>query len=495
MKQNKPDLTKKDIEYGLGKLPPQATEIEEAVLGAMMIEKDCLFQVSGILRPEDFYREAHSNIYRTILDLFQNGQPVDILTVTQHLRKNGLLEMVGGPYYVTELTTKVNSASNVETHSRIIAEYALKRDLLRLCSEAIHMCYDDQEDAFICKEYLDAGLIKLDAGIESSKIKSIKEITAEVLTDVATAMKIPDGITGVPSGFSAVDKLTGGWQNSDLIIIAARPGMGKTALVVCNACNSAIRYKKKGAIFSLEMSAKQLVSRMITSELDYLDLSTDKLRRGKITQEQLKGIHEGIQSLISSNIYIDDTPALSITRLRSKAYFLKRKYDIQWLIVDYLQLMRGDTSKGSNREQEIAAISRGLKTLAKELEIPIIALSQLSRAVETRGGDKRPQLSDLRESGAIEQDADVIVFIYRAEYYGITQDSEGFPTAGLGELIFAKHRSGALEDIVLRFESRKTKFRDNINDMEPSSAFDFGSYRKPYPETDASTAEEEDRPF
>lgn len=460
------------------KLPPQATELEQTVLGAMLLESNAAYQVSGILLPADFYSEKHQLIYSSIQEMFQKGSQIDILTVTQDLRKKGVLESVGGAMYVTELTSRVNSAANIETHARIVAEHSIKRTLLAICSQVEKKCFDDTEDAFDCKNLMETLLNKLDSGVESSRIQSIREILGPVLKNIAAARHIPDGITGVPSGFPSIDELTGGWQGGDLIIIAARPGMGKTAFVVCSALNSAIRHDKAGAIFSLEMGADQLVMRMITSELDYLDLSTDKLRRGKISDHQHDAIHKNITGLVDSKIFIDDTTSLSISKLRAKAFYLKRKHNIQWIIVDYLQLMTADVGKG-NREQEIAAISRGLKALAKDLNIPVIALSQLSRAVESRG-DKRPMLSDLRESGAIEQDADLIAFLFRPEYYGITEDQTGNNLRGIGEFIIAKHRNGSLEDIPLKFISRHTKFYDpRAAYFEPSSARDFSGYRDP----------------
>lgn len=461
-----------------GKLPPQATELEQTVLGAMLIEKNAVHQVTGILTPGDFYSDKHQLIYASILEMFQKGNQIDILTVTQDLRKKGVLESVGGAMYVTELTNRVNSAANIETHARIVAEHSIKRTLLSICSQVERKCFDETEDAFDCKNFMETLLNKLDAGVESSRIKSVRELLSPVLKDIAAARHIKGGITGVPSGFPSIDEVTAGWQGGDLIIIAARPGMGKTAFVVCSALNSAIRHDNPGVIFSLEMGAEQLVLRMITSELDHLELSTDKLRRGQITDQQHEAIHKDINDLVNSKIFIDDTPSLSISKLRSKAYYLKRKHNIKWIIVDYLQLMTADVGKG-NREQEIAAISRGLKALAKDLGIPVIALSQLSRAVELRA-DKRPQLSDLRESGAIEQDADIIIFLFRPEYYGITEDSMGNDLRGVGEVIIAKHRNGALEDIPLKFLSRITKFYDpRKSDFEPSSARDFSGYRDP----------------
>lgn len=476
---NKPFKPLKEV-TGLGKIPPQAIDLEQAVLGAMMIEKDSIYTVSGILKMDSFYHEKHQNVYSSIVDLFQKGEPVDILTVTQDLRKKGMLEFVGGPLYVTELTSRVNSSANIETHARIIAEMALKRDLIRIASEIEKRCFDDTEDAFVCKDFVDTELSKIDSGIESSKIKSIKDVTASVLTELSEARKAKEGLVGVPSGFTDIDKITGGWADKDLIIIAARASMGKTAFVICCTANAAIRHGKSVAIFSLEMSSNQIVQRMITSELDFLDISTDKIRKGQVSDEQFSAIHANINDLISSKIFIDDTPALSISRLRAKAFYLKRRQHIDLIIVDYLQLMTVDsTNRNSNREQEIASISRGLKTLAKDLNVPVIALSQLSRAVETRGGDKKPMLSDLRESGAIEQDADLVGFLYRPEYYGITEDQQGNNLKGIGLFIIAKHRNGSLDEVPLRFISRHTKFK-NERDVEPSSAFNYGGYRDPY---------------
>lgn len=460
------------------KLPPQATELEQTVLGAMLLESNAAYQVSGILKPGDFYSEKHQLIFASIQEMFQKGSQIDILTVTQDLRKKGVLESVGGAMYVTELTSRVNSAANIETHARIVAEHAIKRTLLSICSQVERKCYDETEDAFDCKNFMETLLNKLDSGVESSSIKSVREILGPVLKNIASAMHIPDGITGVPSGFQSIDEITGGWQPGDLIIIAARPAMGKTAFVVCNALNSAIRYDKPGVIFSLEMGSEQLVMRMITSELDNLELSTDKLRRGKISDLQYQAIHKNINGLVNSKIFIDDTTSLSLSKLRAKAFYLKRKHNIQWIIVDYLQLMTADIGKG-NREQEIAAISRGLKALGKDLGLPVIALSQLSRSVENRT-DKTPMLSDLRESGAIEQDADIVSFLYRPEYYGDFEDEAGNDLRGVGKFIIAKHRNGSLEDIALKFESRKTKFFDpKTSNFEPSSARDFSGYRDP----------------
>lgn len=468
MRENKKEL------QAHGKIPPQAIGLEEAVLGAILIERESLFIVSGLLKPNDFYHEKHQRIYKAILSLHERGNPIDLLTVVQSLRTTGDLEFVGGAFYIHELTSKVNSAANIESHTRIIAEYSIKRQLISLSNEVIQKCFDESEDAFACKALIDSRLSNINSGIDGNKIRDTKSLATAVLTQIGNSMKNPTGITGVPSGFPSIDKITGGWQKSDLIIIGARPSMGKTAFVVCNMLNAAIRHDIPVALFSLEMSAEQLFTRMLTSELDFLDLSTDQLRRGKITMIQYQDINKHIQPLIDSKIFIDDTPGLSLAKFKSKCHELKRKHDVQMIVIDYLQLMTVDGNKG-NREQEVSTISRGLKIIAKELNVPVIALAQLSRNVETRGGDKRPQLSDLRDSGGIEQDADLIAFLYRAEYYGITEDETGAPTAGIGEVLIRKHRNGSLEDIILRFVSRKTKFYDPL-DKEPTSIIDIHNF-------------------
>jgi replicative DNA helicase len=466
---------------GLGKVPPQAIEMEQAILGAILIEKEALVTVSGILKPESFYHEKHQKVYGSILDLFAKSEPIDILTVTQDLRKKGQLEFVGGAFYVTELTTRVNSAANIETHARIVAEMALKRDMIKIASTLEQRCFDDTEDAFEIMDELQSSISKIESGLDTDGVTSVRDVLSTVLGEVAHAMNMPDGINGIPSGFASIDMVTGGWQKGDLIIIGARPGMGKTSFAVCAALNASIRFGKAGAIFSLEMSKESLVLRMVTSELDSMELSTDKLRRGKITEDQFRELNSGLGGLIDSKIFIDATPSISISRLRSKAFFLKRKHNIQWIVVDYIQLMTADVGKG-NREQEISTISRGLKSLAKDLEIPIIALAQLSREVEKRG-DKRPILSDLRESGSLEMDSDIVAFLYRAEYYGIQEDSTGSPTNGMAEFIIAKHRNGALEDIPLKFKAARTKFYDP-NDHVRETPKDFSNYRNTSGEKD-----------
>ncbi len=444
---------------GLGKLPPQAIDLEEAVLGALMIEKDALSAVIDILKPESFYKEANNRIYNAIVTLFGNAEPVDMLTVTQQLRKTGEIEVVGGGGYVTELTTRVTSAANIEYHARVIAEASIKRALITVANEIQRDAYEDTTDVFNLLDRIEQSMFKISESNIRKNYADMSTIMRQALEELEQKKNMKDGLTGVPSGFSALDRLTSGWQRSELIILAARPGMGKTAFVVSALRNAAVDFGQAVAIFSLEMSSVQLVNRLISAEAE---IDSEKIKKGNLAPHEWAQLHHKIQRLTEAPIFIDDTPALSILELRAKCRRLKAQHDIQLVVIDYLQLMQGDTSgkMGGNREQEIASISRAMKNLAKELNVPVIALSQLSRAVETRGGDKKPQLSDLRESGSIEQDADMVIFLYRPEYYGISADEAGNSVSGIGEVIIAKNRSGSLDTVQLRFVGKYTKFAD-----------------------------------
>ena len=446
----------------LGKLPPQAVDLEEAILGALMLEKDALTNVIDILRPESFYKEAHQVIYQAIYDLFQASEPIDILTVTSQLRKEGKIEMIGGPYYITQLTNKVSSAANIEYHSRIVVEQSIKRELIRISSEIQREAFEDTTDVFQLLDKMEQSLFQVSENNIRKEYQKMKDIMTTALEEIHARRNHKDGLTGIPSGFTSLDRVTSGWQKSDLVIIAARPAMGKTAFVVSALRNAAVDHGHAVAIFSLEMSSVQLVNRLISGEAE---LEGEKIKKGNLAEHEWAQLVHKTANLTKAPIFIDDTPALSILELRAKCRRLKQQHDIQLVVIDYLQLMSGDSSKGGgggsgNREQEIASISRALKNIAKELNVPVIALSQLSRAVETRGGDKRPQLSDLRESGSIEQDADMVMFLYRPEYYGITQDENGMPTQGVGEVIISKHRNGSLENVQLKFIGKYTKFSD-----------------------------------
>ncbi|MGV3505366.1 MAG: replicative DNA helicase [Adhaeribacter sp.] len=446
---------------GVGKLPPQALELEEAVLGALMLEKDALTSVIDILKPKSFYKDAHQRIFSAILALFDKSEPIDILTVTQQLREQGELEMVGGPFYVMNLTTRINSAANIEFHARIITENSIKRDLISISSDILTRAYEDTTDVFELLDSTEKSLFEVSEGNIRKNFDDMRSLMHQAIKELEEKKNQKDGLTGVPSGFTALDRVTSGWQPSDLIILAARPAMGKTAFVVSAMRNAAVDFNKPVAIFSLEMSSLQLVNRLISAEAE---LEGEKLKKGNLADYEWAQLNHKISRLSEAPIYIDDTPGLSIRELRTKCRRLKAQHDIQMIIIDYLQLMSGNDGGGKggpgNREQEIASISRALKMLAKELSVPVIALSQLSRAVETRGGDKKPQLSDLRESGSIEQDADMVCFLYRPEYYGITEDEMGNPTQGVGEVIIAKHRNGSIGSVALKFIGKFTKFGD-----------------------------------
>jgi len=448
-----------DVTLGVGKLPPQALDLEEAVLGALMLEKDALTSVVDILTAESFYKDSHKVIYQAILDLFNASEPIDLLTVTNQLRKNGKLEIAGGAYFITELTSKVSSAANIEYHARIITEQSMKREMIHIASEIQRDAYEETTDVFELLDKMEQSLFEISENNIRKNYSDMRSIMREAITELESKKGQKDGLTGVPSGFTALDRVTSGWQKSDLVIIAARPAMGKTAFVLSVLRNAAVDHNRPVAIFSLEMSSIQLVNRLISSEAE---LDSEKIKKGNLADYEWEQLIHKTNKLSSAPLFVDDTPALSILELRAKCRRLKAQSDIQMIVVDYLQLMSGDSKggMGGNREQEISSISRALKKIAKELSVPVIALSQLSRAVETRGGDKRPQLSDLRESGAIEQDADIVMFLYRPEYYGITETEDGHSTAGLGEVIIAKHRNGSLENVKLRFIGKYTKFTD-----------------------------------
>ncbi len=449
--------------YVFGKVQPQAPDLEAAVLGALMLERDVLPVVMDILRPESFYHEAHQAIYRAIIRLFERSHPVDLLTVTEELRKSGDLERVGGSYYLVELTNRVASAANAEYHARIIAQKHIMRELIRLSTRTIKEAYEETTDVFSLLDETEKGLFAITQNNLSRSFESISVVGGRVLRQLEELGRKEGNLTGVPSGFSGIDRITSGWQPSDLIIIAARPGMGKTACVLTMALYAARDYGQPVAFFSLEMSNIQLAQRLFAMEAE---ISSSKMRNGKLENHEWQRLQAAAERLSHVPIFIDDTPGINIFELRAKCRRLKIQHDIQLVIIDYLQLMSGSSEnpRHVNREQEIAGISRALKNMAKELDVPVIALSQLSRAVEVRGGAKRPQLSDLRESGAIEQDADIVAFLYRPDYYGITEDEMGRNIKGTVEFIIAKHRHGALDTVRLRFVDQFARFENLIDD-------------------------------
>lgn len=440
---------------GAGKLPPQSVDLEEAVLGALMLEKGPLNDVIDIInRPDIFYKDAHKKIYEAIQQLFSESESIDILTVTQRLRQNGDLDACGGPYYISQLTNRVASAAHAETHARIIVQKFILRELIRISGKVIQNAYDETTDVFNLLDEAESELFAVAEGNIRKDYQNMTDLILKAKDEIEVAMSKEDGINGVATGFTDLDRVTSGWQRSDMIVVAARPGMGKTAFVISMARNVAVDYKHPVAIFSLEMSSVQLVNRLISGEAE---IPAEDIRRGKFTKKEFDQFFHRTKQLSDAPLFIDDTPALSIFELRAKCRRLKQQHDIQLVIIDYLQLMSSG-GKGGNREQEISTISRSIKEIAKELDVPIIALSQLSRNVETRGGDKRPMLSDLRDSGAIEQDADIVCFIYRPEYYGLTEWSDGTPCNSQGEIIVAKHRNGSLKDVRLRFIGKYAKF-------------------------------------
>ncbi len=441
-----------------GKVPPQAVDLEEAVLGALMLEQDAVSAVIDILKPEVFYKEVHQKIFSAILRLFSKSEPVDILTVTNELKSSGELEMVGGPYYITMLTSRIASAANVEYHARIIIQKHIQRELIKISSEIIKDAFEDTTDVFDLLDKAEQGLFGVSEANLRRNFEDMPSLIKQAIEDIESAKNSDSHFRGVPSGYSDLDRITTGWQKSDLIILAARPAMGKTAFALSMARNIAVEFNKPVAVFSLEMSAVQLVTRLISSETE---LPASKLRKGDLAEYEWHQLNAKIHSLADAKIFIDDTPALSVFELRAKCRRLKQQHDIQMVFIDYLQLMTLGRDIRGNREQEISTISRSLKALAKELNIPVFTLSQLSRAVETRpGGSRRPILSDLRESGAIEQDADIVMFIYRPEYYGIEQFDDGVPSKGGAEIIIAKHRNGPTDTVRLRFIDRFAKFED-----------------------------------
>ena len=450
-----------------GNVPPQAVELEEAVLGALMLEKDSIIAVQEFVTSEAFYTEEHRLIYKAIEELSMELKPIDLYTVTEKLKVKKELAKVGGASYLAQLTQKVGAAANVEFHAKIIAQKYVQRELIRSATEIQRRSYDEATDVTELIGYAEGEIFKVAEGHVKRSVQSSKDILARALAQIEEASKNTSAFNGVPSGFMAIDRVTLGWQLSDLIIIAARPSMGKTAFVLSMARNMAVDHEAGVAFFSLEMSSVQLMMRLIIAETG---LSGNDVKSGRLTPEQWRHLEAATKPLGAAPLFIDDTPALSVFEFRSKARRLKIHNDIKIIIIDYLQLMTGNQDSKGNREQEVAFISRTLKAIAKELNVPVIALSQLSRATEMRGGSKRPQLSDLRESGAIEQDADIVAFIHRPEYYGINQDENGMPTAGLAEIIIAKHRNGAVCDVNLRFLKDQARFADMDDSMMPAAA-------------------------
>ncbi len=455
-KQNISKTVTNIIDETTGKLPPQSIELEEAILGAMMIDKDSCHTVIDILQPECFYNEANRKIYNAIISLYRDMQPIDMLTVKDKLVKNKEFEEVGGATYLTRLTSRVASSAHVEFHARIVLQKYIQRELIRISNEIQKKAFSDEEDVDKLLDESQNALFNLSYGSVRKEAQPIDTIIHQAIEQIKEAGKRTDRLSGIPSGFVSLDRVTSGWQRSDLIIVAARPSMGKTAFVLSMTRNMAVEHNIPVAFFSLEMSSVQLVNRLISAETE---IDAHKIRTGDLSQEEWIRLENKIKNLENAKIFIDDTPAISISALRAKARRLVAQYGVKIIIIDYLQLMTGNFSDKSSgtREQEVSAISRSLKALAKDLDVPIIALSQLNRSVETRSGSKRPQLSDLRESGAIEQDADLVIFIHRPEKYGLETENN---IPGLAQIIIAKHRNGAVTDVDLKFLDRFAKFTE-----------------------------------
>lgn len=454
----------------IGKLPPQALEIENAVLGACLLGGDAFNTVKGIINPKTFYKEQNQLIYTAILNLSKKSTTIDILTVMQELKKMEKLEVVGGAYYVSKLTERVASDANIEQHARIIVEKELLRNLIVIGNNLVVNAYDDTSDVF---DLIDKNIQKSFEMINfksNNKTRHIGDVHKETVSKMHEILD-SGKTSGIPSGLEYIDNLTNGWQKSDSIIIAARPGMGKTAFALKLCKHPALELNIPTAIFSIEMSAQQLIGRLQSSESW---INNSKIITNSLNNDEILNIERTCVDLAKAPIYIDDTPSLSITDFKQKAKKLVIENGVQLIVIDYLQLMTSDSSKG-NREQEISQISRGIKQTAKELQIPIIALSQLSRKVEDRPG-KKPMLADLRESGSLEQDADMVMFLYRPEYYGITEDYEIFGKTyspkGLLVSIIAKNRHGALGDLPFKFSGqfmRVDNLRSDNNQMEETS--------------------------
>ena len=438
-----------------GKVPPQAVDVEEAVLGAMMIEPNCVPDVLERLTAECFYKEANRKIFSAISALTKDHEPVDIFTVAEALKRTGDLEAVGGPYYLSLLSSKVGAAAHVEYHVNILLQKHTQRELITISAEVQRDSFDDSIPVDDLLNNAQQKLFELAERNMKRETLPVQDVLKDTVAEIEANQDRTDGLSGVPSGFTGIDKVTLGWQESDLVIIAARPSMGKTAFVLTMARNMAVDHHIPVAFFSLEMSSKQLVKRLLVSETG---LSSEKIRGGKrLLDYELVQLHERIKDLSAAPLFIDDTPSISIYELRSKVRRLVRNAGVKLIIIDYLQLMTGPPELRGMREQEVSNISRSLKAIAKEMSIPVIALSQLSRDVEKRGGNKIPQLSDLRESGAIEQDADIVMFIHRPDYYG-TEEEGAVP--GQAQIIIAKHRNGSTDVVPMIFRKNEARFVD-----------------------------------
>jgi replicative DNA helicase len=466
------------VDNTYGHLQPQALEVEKAVLGALMIDKDAYAVVCETLRPESFYEPRNQMVYQAIMELSIAERPVDILTVTEQLAKDGHLEEVGGPGYVTELSSRVASSANIEYHANIVAQKSLSRQLIQYASMIETKAFDETIDVDELMQEAEGSLFELSQRNMKKDYTAIDPVIAQAVKTIQNAAKNTDGLTGVSTGYYKLDDITSGWQASDLVIIAGRPAMGKTSFALSMAKNIAADLRVPMAFFSLEMSNVQLVNRLISNACE---IQGSKILNGQLQRDEWERLDKRINNLLGAPLYIDDTPGLSVFELTTKARRLVREHDIKLIMIDYLQLMNANGMRFSSRQEEVSTISRSLKSLAKDLNIPILALSQLNRGVESREGleGKRPQLSDLRESGAIEQDADMVIFVHRPEYYHIYQDDNGRDLRGMAQIIIAKHRKGATGDVLLTFRGEYTRFENpedkNLGNRAPMGGEILGS--------------------
>ncbi len=445
-----------DAIYARNKVHPQAVELEEAVLGAIFLEKEALMSVLDTLKPESFYKETHQLIYKAIVTVSMRNEPVDLLTVTEQLRKTNELDYVGGPIVLAKLTSRISSAVHIEYHARIIAEKHIQRELIKISSFMQDEAFEAGTDAFELLDNTQELLFKLSDGNANKQFESIKELVEKAVNTIQDNSKKPDGLTGVPAGFTDLDRVTGGWQIATLNIIAARPGHGKTAFALALARNAAVEFNIPTAFFSLEMDAVQLTMRLVSMETE---LESQRMQKGKLEPYEWQQLQSKVNKLYESPLYIDDTPGLSIAQFRAKSRRLRHEKNVKLIIIDYLQLMTVAEENKMVREQVISTISRTLKLVSKELQVPIIALAQVSRDMEKRtGANHKPMLSDLRESGAIEQDADMVMFVHRKDKFGIAEHEDGTPTQGTADIVIAKHRNGPLADIRLKYIEHLTKF-------------------------------------
>lgn len=476
-----------------GRTAPEARDLEDKVLGAIMIDRDAFGNISEILQYDCFAEPRNQLIFQAMQALYAQEAPIDMYTVIDQLTKDGNLERVGGPYAIANLTTQIGSSAHLLYHSRIVAQKALARDLIRMARDVEEKAYDGKMDVNDLLQQAEADVFQISQNRQKRDVVPIGNVISEAYRRMQKAAKQDGGLSGITTGYKKLDKLTLGWQRSDLIIIAARPAMGKTAFVLSMAKRMAVDNNIPVAMFSLEMSNVQLVNRLISN---ICEIEQSKIRSGQLTNKEWQNLDSKISLLQNAPLYLDDTPSLSITELRSKARKLVREHNVQCIIIDYLQLMNATGMNPGSREQEVSMISRNLKGLAKELDIPVIALSQLNRTLEGRQGieGKRPQLSDLRESGAIEQDADMVCFIHRPEYYRIYDDGKGHSYIGMAEIIIAKHRNGAIDDVILRFRKEYAKFEDadalqSVTDIETEGSTLKSNISKAYDEAVISQTE------